>query len=103
MQNLHEKINELADLRTDFELLKANFEAEHRELKQKISDLEAEIREEILKKGETVSTEKMSAIWVKGRVSWDGKLLEGYSLAHPDILQARKIGEPTVSFRPVKK
>lgn len=29
MQNLHEKINELADLRTDFELLKANFEAEH--------------------------------------------------------------------------
>lgn len=103
MQNLHEKINELADLRTDFELLKANFEAEHSELKQKISDLEAEIREEILKKGETVSTEKMSAIWVKGRVSWDGKLLEGYSLAHPDILQARKIGEPTVSFRPVKK
>ena len=35
MENLIEKINELADLRTDFELLKANFEAEHSELKQK--------------------------------------------------------------------
>ena len=103
MQNLHEKINELADLRADFELLKAQFEATNCDLKQKISDLEAEIREEILKKGETVSTEKMSAIWVKGRITWDGKLLEGYSLAHPDILQARKIGEPTVSFRLVKK
>ena len=103
MQNLTEKINELADLRTDFELLKAKFEAENYELKEKISDLEAEIKSEILKKGETVSTEKMSAIWVKGRVSWDGKLLEGYAVAHPEVLAARKIGEPTVSFRPVKR
>lgn len=62
MENLIEKINELADLRADFELLKAQFEAANCDLKQKISDLEAEIKTEILKKGETVSTEKMSAI-----------------------------------------
>jgi len=103
MENLTEKINEFADLRAEYELLKAKFEAENSDLKQKISDLEAEIKSEILKKGETVSTEKMSAILVKGRVSWDGKLLEGYAVAHPEVLAARKVGEPTVSFRPVKK
>ena len=103
MQNLTEKINELADFRADFELLKAKFEAENADLMTKISDLEAEIKAEILQKGETVSTEKMSAIFVKGRVSWDGKLLEGYALAHPDVLPCRKVGAPSVSFRPVKK
>lgn len=103
MENLAEKIDRLADLRADFELRKAKFEADNCALTDEISGLESEIKAEILKKGETFSTEKMSAIWVKGRESWDGKILTGYAVAHPEILAAKKISAPTVRFAPVKK
>ncbi len=43
------------------------------------------------------------AIWNKGRASWDGKKLEGYAMDHPEILQAQKVGEPTVTFRKATK
>jgi hypothetical protein len=39
---------------------------------------------------------------MKGRVSWDGKSLDGYMAAHPEISAFRKEGEPSVSLRNVK-
>lgn len=103
MNELVQKIDLLAEKKATFELLKANFEAENSELLKEIEALSKEITVEVLEKCETVSTEKMSAIYVKGKTTWDGKLLEGYAVAHPEILAAKKIGKPTVSFRPVKK
>ena len=103
MNELIEKIDLLAEKKTTFELLKAKFEAENSALLQEIEVLSKEITVEVLEKSETVSTEKMSVIYCKGKTTWDGKLLEGYAVAHPEILAAKKIGKPTVSFRPVKK
>ena len=102
MTNLEEKLDLLAELKIDFELIKAEFEARNADLMDHIKDLEAEIRDAVLSSGETVRGQKMAAVWSKGRESWDGKILTGYAVAHPETLAAKKVGEPTVSFRQLK-
>jgi len=100
---IEEKLEMLAGLKTAYAEAKADFEENTAEAREMIQDLEAEITADVLEKGETVKTDHISAIWNKGKVTWDGKLLEGYALAHPDINAARKIGSPTVSFRLARK
>ena len=52
--------------------------------------------------GATVKANGLMAVYNKGRVSWDSKLLDGYAVAHPEILAARKEGDPSVTIRTVK-
>lgn len=101
--NIEEKMELLAGLKTAYAEAKADFEANTAEAREMIQNLETEITAAVLEKGETVKTESISAVWNKGKTTWDGKLLEGYALAHPDILAAKKVGEPTVSFRLARK
>ena len=61
--------------------------------------LEAEIKADVLAVGATVKSEHVMAVWNKGRVSWDSKKLDGMMALVPQLEQARKVGEPTVSFR----
>ncbi len=63
--------------------------------------LEAEIKADILAHGATVKGAAMMAVWNKGRVSWDAKLLEGMMALIPQIAQARSEGQPTVTIRRV--
>jgi len=37
-----------------------------------------------------------------GRVSWDGKKLDGYMVAHPEITPFRKVGNPFVTIKTIK-
>ena len=96
------KLNLLADLKADFEVLKAQFEADNALLTENIKNLEEQIKAEVLQSGESVKTDKIMAVWNKGKTTWDSRLLDGYAVAHPEILQARKVGNPTVSFRMTK-
>ena len=99
MMNLEEKLNELAGMKLAYAASKAEWEVQTAEAKERIDDLEKEISEAVLAEGKTVKTDLISAIWNKGKSTWDGKLLEGYAVAHPEILAAKKVGKPTVSFR----
>jgi len=96
------KLDALAGLKSAYAIAKADWEEQTASVKTRIEELEDEITAEVLNKGETVKTNLISAIWNKGKTTWDGKLLEGYALAHPDINAARKVGKPTVSFRLAK-
>ena len=98
-----EKLNLLADMKLMYTEKENAFKADTADLSTSIKELEEEIKKEVLSRGETIKAEHISAIWNKGKETWDGKLLAGYALAHPDILAARKVGEPTVSFRMAKK
>lgn len=64
-----------------------------------VSDLQAEIKVDILNLGESVKGDYISALFVKGRSSWDGKRLDGYAIAYPEVLQFKKVGEPSVTIR----
>jgi malate synthase len=77
----------------------AEFEPKIEQLLQEKSQLEAEIKDEVLNAGRTIKGTYHSFVWSKPRVSWDTKALDGYALAHPEIAQFRKPGEPSVSVR----
>jgi protoporphyrinogen oxidase len=81
------------------EEIEAEFAEKDRGAQANIEALEGEIKEETLALGESVKAAGFQAVWAKGRVSWDGKGLSTYSQSHPEVLQFRKEGEPSVSIR----
>ena len=94
-----EKIDLYSNMKAEFEALKKAFEAQNAELIEAMNSLKAEIEADVLEAGATVRGENMMAVWNSGRTTWDGKLLKGFEVIFPEIGAAKKIGEPTVSFR----
>lgn len=99
MEELMKKLEKLAILRTEFESLKGKFDEDTLDLQDRIKLLETEIKEEVLGLKQSLRGKGIDVVYNKGRESWDGKILTGYAVAHPEILAARKVGNPTVSFR----
>jgi hypothetical protein len=87
---------QLADIETSFSDKKAN-------VTEQISELEAEVRQEVLVAKKTFTGDKLMAVWNKGRISWDAKGLDGFAVAHPEIKAFRKEGDPSVTMRKVGK
>jgi tyrosyl-tRNA synthetase len=123
--NIQDKLNHLAELQAQADKMRSHYEGKREsiippEIKQQlsgldaeyqavfdalnsgISELTAEIKADILQGGVSVKGERLHAIWVKGRVSWDTKGLDGYLVAHPEMAAFRKEGEPSVTIRVVK-
>ena len=69
---------------------------------ERIAALEATIKQAIIAHGASVKSATLHAVFAKGRISWDAKSLDGYAIAHPELLAFRKEGEPTVSIRSAK-
>jgi hypothetical protein len=117
-------LNELAEARAAVEVARMDMEARRREIlapvqqdlsdleaeyggmlaagSDRIADLEARVRGAVLQVGKSVKSEALHAVVSKGRVSWDTKALDGYAVAHPEILQFRSEGLPSVSIRTSK-
>jgi hypothetical protein len=87
------------EIKKRLEEIDAEFAGKDKAAETNIEALEAEIKQDTLSHGESVKAAGFQAVWTKGRVSWDGKGLLSYSESHPEILQFRKEGEPTVSIR----
>lgn len=66
------------------------------------TELEAEIKADVLAGKETVKGNKLMAVWKKGRVTWDGDKLDGMMVLIPQLKAACKVGEPTVAIQKVK-
>ena len=97
-----EKIDIYADMKAQLAELKKAFEAQHAELIEAIANLENEIKNDVLESGCTIRGENLMAVWNSGRTTWDGKILKGLAVAYPEINVAKKVGEPTVSFRTIE-
>jgi len=119
-----QKLDKLADFQLDHDLL--NFQKQELidqvitpEIKEKINEINAEfvakleivneniaylerdIKASVIEIGETVRGQYLMAVWARGWISWDTKALDGYTVAHPEISQFRKTGEPSVSVRKI--
>jgi len=66
-----------------------------------IADLRSTVELAVIREGHTVNGDMLMAVYNKGRETWDGKLLSGFALAHPEIEAARKVGNPTISIRKI--
>ena len=64
-----------------------------------IDSLESEIKLDVINLGKTVPGKFLMAVYNKARVTWDSKGLEGFMIAHPEIIAFRKEGDPTVTIR----
>jgi len=117
------KLERLSNLRGAADVARLNYEAKHAEiLKQiqaeldaleleyrpvleaadeNIAALENEIKTDVLMYGESISGGSYRASYTQGRVSWDNDGMTKYAAAHPDVLQFRKQGQPSVSLRVV--
>lgn len=69
----------------------------------KVGRLEKKIKQHILDTGETAEVKGVTIRLRTGytRITWNSKALEGYAVAHPDILALRSESEikPSVSIR----
>lgn len=88
-----------AIVKTQLRQLDTEFEAKTELLNESIGLLDAEIRTGVISHGEKVKGTWLQALWVKGRVSWDAKGLEGYAVANPDVRAFRSEGNPSVTIR----
>jgi hypothetical protein len=65
----------------------------------KIAELQEHIKAATLQQGETAKSDRFLAVYNGGRVSWDTKGLDGYAVAHPEILVFRSVGAPSITLR----
>ena len=79
--------------------IEAEFSGKADLVNARIAGVRLEIDRDVLQHGETVKGAHMMAIWVKPRVIWDTKGLNGYGLAYPEIMAFQKVGEPSVTIR----
>lgn len=83
--------------------LEAEYAPLIRAAQEKYAELEAQIKTAVVEAGASVKGAELHAVYAKGRVSWDGKKLEGMAALIPQLAEARTVGAPSVSIRAVKR
>ena len=123
--NIPQELDRLADRLADIELIRAEKDAGRGEILARVQPeldaldfayadsiavlrseadiLEADIRAAVLALGKSPEKgSRLQAVYAKGRITWDTKGIEGLAKAYPVLLDFRKVGLPSVSFRAVK-
>lgn len=84
----------------------AEIDAEFADQTEAVDDnialLTQQIKKAVVAHGESVKSGVYHAVFVRGRVSWDTKKLEGLMMIVPQLKEAKSEGEPSVSLRTVK-
>ena len=63
--------------------------------------LETEIKAEVIVNGASVKATYLRAVYSKGRITWDDKKLDGMMSLIPQLVDARNVGDPSVTIRKV--
>ena len=92
----------LKAVKAELDGLAAEYEPLLESAQDRAAALETEVKQATIEFGGSVKSNKLQAVYARGRISWDNKGLEGYAGDHPDILTFRKEGDPSVSLRVVK-
>jgi hypothetical protein len=93
----------MKQIQGDLEALETEYQPLLETTEKNIEALTAEIKNEVLLHGESVQGGKFRASYVKGRVSWDSQGMGKYAESHPDVLQFRREGRPSVTLRVVEE
>lgn len=91
-----------AEVKARMAEIEAEFTDKAAAAQENIDTLTAEIKQAVIATGASVKGSFLHAVYAKGRVTWDGKKLDGMMSLIPALADARKEGEPSVSFRTVK-
>jgi len=91
----------MAPVMPEIAALDTEYEPMMEAVTEKAGELEAVVRDSVLQTCASAKGAHLHAIWMKGRVSWDSKKLDGYAAAHPELNAFRSEGAPSVSIRKV--
>jgi phage host-nuclease inhibitor protein Gam len=90
-----------AEIKAKLAEIDAEFAPQSEAVDTNIDALTTEIKADVIQAGTSVKGTHCHAIYTKGRVSWDSKMLEGMAILIPQINDAKKTGEPSVSIRKI--
>lgn len=115
------KLRRLADLRAAADVARIDYEAKRAEVMKQVQaeldaldlefrpvldaaednadTLEAEIKNDVMLRGESLRGGAYQAVYMKGRVSYDAHGVDEYARTHPELLKYRREGQPSVSLR----
>jgi prefoldin subunit 5 len=89
----------LKQVQAELDALQAEYDPLLEAAERNVSELEAEIKNDVLLGGESVMTDVYQALYMRGRVTWDTEGIDKYAVAHPEVLKYRKQGQPNVTLR----
>jgi hypothetical protein len=92
----------LAYVKPDLEALDAEMILYLESARKRRAVAESAAKSAVLEMSETVRGEEVMFVWSKGKTTWDGGKLDGMASIIPQLNDAKKVGEPSVSIRAVK-
>lgn len=99
MADLVEQLDELAELKMEYYQRKKSFDYENEALIKRIQEIQIELRDQLIPLEQSLRTEKLIITYNRGRVVWNDEFLSEYAFSHPEILPAKKVGDPYITFR----
>lgn len=96
----NEKRTELLEkVQAELDALDATYKPIFETAEQEITTLTAEIKNDVLLRGESIQGGAYDAVYVQARSTWDNDGMKKYASAHPEVLKFRKAGQPSVILR----
>ena len=89
------------EIKVKLQEIDAEFTTQYEGVDANITAITEQIKQAVIANGESVKGSFLHAVYAKGRVSWDSKKLDGLALVIPEVLKARKEGDPSVSIRKI--
>lgn len=97
--------SQTAQVYASLNIRKAEIEAEFGEkaaaVDANLAKLKAEIIAATIEHGSSVKGAVFHAVYVPGRVTWNTDKLDGMAEIFPQLKSARKVGDPSVTVRPI--
>jgi hypothetical protein len=90
-------------IQAELDALEAEYQPVFETAGQEIAALTAEIKNDVLLRGESVQGGAYCAVYTQGRGAWDNDGMTKYAAAHPDVLKFRKPGQASVTLRTVQE
>jgi hypothetical protein len=90
------------EIQETIDTIDATYDQKIKDEMEKIKQTENNIKNAVLERKETFKINGVTAVYNKGRVSWDDKFLKGVAVKMPVILKGRSEGKPYVSLKITK-
>jgi len=87
------------EVRAELAAIEFEYAAKVDHANERIKWLTNEAKDAALRVGYTVKSERVQAVYAKGRITWDAKALDGYLIHQPALAAFRSEGEPSISIR----
>ncbi len=96
----NEKRTELLEkIQAELDVLDAEYKPIFDTAEQEIAALTAEIKNDVLLRGESLQGGAYEAVYIQGRSTWDNDGMKKYAAVHPEVLKFRKVGQASVVLR----